>query len=85
LKITHCVFNFENHKLNSVSLDSTSHYYGINIQLNKLTSILSKETSKFNIESEIFKFSFLTNGFELEDGFWFFANIKRYELSGRLF
>jgi hypothetical protein len=29
------------------------------------------------IESKIFKCSLLTNGFELEDGLWNFAKIKR--------
>jgi hypothetical protein len=47
LKITYCVFNFENQKVGMVSLDSPSHCHQFDTQLNKFSSvILSKKTSK---------------------------------------
>jgi hypothetical protein len=42
LKITHCVFNFENYM---VSLDSPFHCHQFGIQFNKFGFVLNKKTS----------------------------------------
>ena len=46
LKIAHGVFNFENWKLDMLSLDSSSCYRRFDIPFNKFNAILNKKTSK---------------------------------------
>jgi hypothetical protein len=58
-------------------LDSLSCFYQIDTQLKKFNIVLIKKLPKTKIESEIFKRSLLTNGFDLEGGVQLFVKILR--------